>query len=72
MTAILQKNFLWFAPGTVFNLKQHKEREDLEIFVCRDPDHMGKEFWLSKGFVLGEFDKDYTPLCWSEDLFFIL
>ena len=71
MNAILQKKFLWFEPGTSFHLKEHKEKKGLEIFVCEDRDHQGKEFWLSKGFVLGEFDKDYTPMCWSKDLFFI-
>lgn len=71
MNAILQKKFLWFQPGTAFKLKEHKDKKDFEIFVCEDKDHEGKEFWLSKGFVLGEFDKDYTPICWSKDLFFV-
>jgi len=60
------------SPGTVFKLKVHEQRADIEIFVCEEPDKEGKEFWLSRGFVLGEFDKDYTPKCWSEDLFVIL
>ncbi len=60
------------APGTVFKLKTHEHREDIEIFMCEDLDEEGKEFWLSKGFVLGEFDPGYTPKCWSKDLFVIL
>jgi len=52
-------------PGTIFILKTHEEREDIEIFLCEDPDEEGKEFWLSRGFVLGEFESDYKPLCWT-------
>jgi len=72
MNAILQKSFLWMTPGTVFRLKTHEEREDIEIFVCEELDENGKEFWLSKGFVLGEFEPDYKPLCWTEGLFLIV
>jgi len=59
-------------PGTVFNLKTHKDRSDIEIFLCEDTDKEGKEFWLSRGFVLGEFESDYEPLCWDDDLFLIV
>jgi len=72
MTAILQKSFMWMNPGTIFTLKMHEEREDIEIFLCEDPDEEGKEFWLSRGFVLGEFESDYKPLCWTKDLFLIV
>ena len=59
-------------PGTVFNLKAHKEQEGLDIFVCEEPDDAGKEFWLSKGFVLGQFEDGYKPLCWTQDLFIVI
>ena len=72
MTAILQKSFLWMDPGTVFNLKTHEDREDIEIFLCEDPDEEGKEFWLSRGFVLGEFEIGYEPKCWTVDLFLVI
>jgi hypothetical protein len=72
MIAILQKSFLWMNPGTVFNLKAHKEQEGLDIFVCEEPDDEGKEFWLSKGFVLGQFEDGYKPLCWTQDLFLVI
>ena len=63
---------MWMTPGTIFILKNHEEREDIEIFLCEDSDEEGKEFWLSKGFVLGEFEIDYEPLCWTKDLFLIV
>tara|TARA_R110002020_G_scaffold276023_2_gene491211 strand:+ start:1070 stop:1288 length:219 start_codon:yes stop_codon:yes gene_type:complete len=72
MTAILQKSFLWMSPGTVFKLKTHEDREDIEIFLCEDLDEEGKEFWLSRGFVLGEFESGYEPQCWTDDLFLIV
>jgi hypothetical protein len=59
-------------PGTVFKLKTHEDREDIEIFLCEDLDKEGKEFWLSKGFVLGEFEVGYEPKCWTNDLFLIV
>lgn len=72
MTAILQKKFLDITPGTVFNLKEHPEKEGLLIF---ESDHFdlasGEKFWLTKDFVLGLFDDNYTPLCWDEDLFLV-
>ena len=34
------------APGTVFKLKTHEDRDDIEIFMCEDLDEKGKEFWL--------------------------
>ena len=59
-------------PGTVFNLKAHKEQEGLDIFVCEEPDDAGKEFWLSKGFGLGQFDDGYRPVCGTQDLFLVI
>lgn len=73
MTAILQKKFLDMNPGEVFRLVEHKEKKGLYIF---ESDHYdiatGEKFWLTKDFVLGEFEKDYTPICWAKDLFFII
>lgn len=59
-------------PGTVFNLKAHKGQEGLDVFVCEELDGEGKEFWLSKGFILGEFEDGYKPLCWTQDLFLVI
>lgn len=60
-------------PGTVFNLKEHKEEKSLLIF---EADHIdfstGERFWLSKDFVLGHFEEGYTPLCWTQDLFLVI
>lgn len=73
MIAILQKNFLDLKPGTVFNLKEHKEKEGLFIFQTDELDFStGEKFWLSKEFVLGQFEEDYNPLCWTKDLFVII
>ena len=73
MVAILQKSFLDMKPGTVFHLKNHKEREDLLIFQVDDIDiRTGERFWLTKDFVLGNFDDGYTPLCWTQDLFIVI
>jgi hypothetical protein len=72
MTAILQKSFLWMNPGTIFNLKPHEEHEDLNIFMCEELDSEGNEFWLSEGFVLGEFEDGYKPLCWTQHLFVVI
>jgi hypothetical protein len=59
-------------PGAIFNLMSHAEHEDIEIFMCEDLDNKGNEFWLSRGFVLGEFEEGYTPLCWTQDLFIVI
>jgi hypothetical protein len=73
MVAILQKSFLDMKPGEVFHLKEHKEKKGLHIF---EVDHIdittGERFWLTKEFVLGQFEDGYSPLCWTDDLFVIV
>lgn len=72
MIAILQKNFLYLKPGTVFQLKEHEEKKDLLVFATDEMDiTTGEKFWLSKDFVLGQFEEGYSPLCWTEDLFLV-
>jgi hypothetical protein len=73
MVAILQKSFLDMKPGEVFYLKEHKEKKGLHIFEADKMDFTtGERFWLTKEFVLGQFEDGYSPLCWSEDLFIVI
>lgn len=72
MNAILQKKFIGITSGTVFSLKNHDTVEDLEIFQTEtERNNKGEEFWFTKEFVLGEFEKGYKPQCWTEDLFLV-
>jgi len=74
MVAILQKKFLGLEPGTIFYRKT-KLIEDrvFDIYQCSEHlDKSGEGFWLSEGFVLGEFESGYAPLCWNKDLFAII
>ncbi len=72
MNAILQKKFIGIPSGTVFSLKNHDTVEDLEIFQTEtERNNKGEEFWFTKEFVLGEFEKGYKPQCWTEDLFLV-
>lgn len=72
MNAILQKKFIGIPSGTVFYLKKHDVVDDLEIFQTdTERNNKGERFWLTKEFVLGEFEIGYKPKCWTKDLFLV-